>query len=194
MPKKTTGNIRKKIVDAALSLAAEKGWEAVNMRDIADQTGLKLHELYEYVEDRFDILAAYGRIIDRTVMESCGEKPADTSPRDHLFDLLMERFDILNENRDAVCSVLSSFRCDPKQAVIGLPHLGKSMTRMLEAANINTAGFRGALKVTGLCALYLKTLRVWMRDDSPDMAKTMAELDKNLEKAEQWSLSFRITP
>ena len=190
MPKKTTGNVREKIVTETLALAAEKGWPSVNMRDIADKSGLKLHELYEYVEDRTDILAAYGRMIDKQALENCGTITDNTSPRDHLFDMLMERFDMLNENRAAVLSILQSFRCDPKQAVIGLPHIGKSMTRMLEAAAIDTTGLRGAATVTALCALYLKTLRTWVNDDSPDMARTMAELDKNLGRAERWATAF----
>jgi hypothetical protein len=35
-----------------------------------------------------------------------------------------------------------------------------------------------------LTALYLYTVRTWIEDDSEDMAKTMAALDKNLERAE----------
>ncbi len=61
---------------------------------------------------------------------------------------------------------------------------------MLEAAGIDTGGYKGAIKIAGLTALYLKTLKTWREDDSEDMAKTMAELDKNLERSEQWAGSF----
>ena len=49
----------------------------------------------------------------------------------------MERFDILNEERDSdVISILQSFKDDPKQAVlISLPHLSQ--------INDACAGFRG---------------------------------------------------
>ena len=51
---------------------------------------------------------------------------------------------------------------------------------MLEAARLSTTGLRGALRVKALGLAYLATLRVFLRDDSPDMAATMAALDRNL--------------
>jgi hypothetical protein len=33
--------------------------------------------------------------------------------------------------------------------------------------------------------IYLSTLRVWLRDDSTDMAKAMAHLDQRLRQAER---------
>jgi hypothetical protein len=96
----------------------------------------------------------------------------------------MERFDVLSEHRDAVISILSSFRTDPKEAIISLPHLARSMTWMMEAAGLDTSGFKGAARVTGLTLLYANVLRVWIKDDSEDQAKTMAALDKNLDRAE----------
>ena len=187
MAKKSAKTIKDKTVNAALSLAAEQGWQHVSLNDIARKSGLALQEIFEHFEDRFDILAVYGRRIDHQVMQDAALEDPDLSPRDKLFDLTMARFDVLNQNRDGVIAILRSFRRDPKQAVISLPHLGRSMSWMLEAAGISTAGIRGAVKIAGLKVIYCKTLWTWMKDDSPDMAKTMAALDKNLGRAEQWA-------
>ncbi len=196
MVKKATKNIKEKAVKAALKLAAEKGWENVTLHNIAEEIKAPLHELHEYFEDRFDVLTAYSRMIDRKVLENAGTPTGtpgqETPPRDNLFDVLMERFDILNENREGTIALLRSCRCDPKQAIISLPHLGRSMSWMLDAAGIATTGLSGALKIAGLTGLYLKTLRTWMEDDSPDMAKTMAALDQNLNHAEQFGNTLNI--
>ena len=56
---------------------------------------------------------------------------------------------------------------------------------MLEIANIKTTGIVGALRVKGLAAVWLATLRAWRHDESPDMAATMAALDRNLGHAER---------
>ena len=148
--------------------------------------------LYDYFDDRNDILSAYGRILDKQVLENIGAPDQDLSPRDRLFDLMMERFDVLNENRAAIVSILNAFRFDPKQAVISLPHLGRSMSWMLEAAGLETGGIKGAAKVLGLTALYLKVLRTWKDDDTEDMSATMAALDKSLSHAEEWAGRFGI--
>ena len=42
-------------------------------------------------------------------------------------------------------------------------------------------------------AVYLQTFRVWLDDDTPDMARTLAELDRRLQQAEtaaRWFAGF----
>ncbi len=55
---------------------------------------------------------------------------------------------------------------------------------MLEAARLSPEGLAGEVRVRGLVALYLATLRVWLRDESADMSKTMATLDGYLRRIE----------
>ena len=184
--------LKEQAVAAALDLASRMGWEMVTMTDIADKAHTSLAELSEIFDDKTDILAAYGRRIDKTVLERAGDADPSMPERDRLFDLLMERFDVLNENREAVLSIHKSFASDPKQAVISLPHLGRSMAWMLEAAGIETSGVKGAARVTGLAFVYLNALRHWSRDDSADLSKTMAALDKSLSRAERWANSFML--
>ncbi len=173
------------IVERALEMAATQGWAELSLRDIAEGADLSLAQLHELFEDKTDILVALGRRIDRRVLENMGDVDPEISPRDHLFDILMERFDVLNDYRAGLLAVLDSFKCDPKQAVISMPHLCRSMTWMLEAAGVETTGIRGALKVTGMTGVYLNVLRVWREDESADLSKTMAALDKDLGRAER---------
>ncbi len=97
----------------------------------------------------------------------------------------MERFDIINNNRDAVLSILKSFKSDPKQMIISLPHLGKSMMHVLTMSGVNTSGLCGMTQVTGLIGVYLYALKTWKDDESADLSKTMAAVDKALDIAEQ---------
>ena len=57
---------------------------------------------------------------------------------------------------------------------------------MLEAADISTGGWRGAVAVRLTAAAYLSAMRVWQRDDTPDLAHTMAALDVRLRRIESW--------
>lgn len=178
-------DIRVQAIEAALSLAVEQGWEDVTLRDVAARSGVSLEELREHFEDRADILCALGRMIDKSVLAHVSVDPdEESSVRERLFDLLMDRFEALNAYRVGVKSVLRSFRFDPKQIVISLPHVCRSMSWMLEAAGADTAGISGAAKVAGLTGIYIKVLRVWAEDESPDLPKTMAALDRALGRAE----------
>jgi hypothetical protein len=64
---------------------------------------------------------------------------------------------------------------------------------MLEAADIPTGGVRGAIAVKLATAAYLSAMRVWQRDDSPDLARTMASLDARLRRIERWLAATRST-
>ncbi len=185
MVKKADIDIKGVIVDKAMALAENQGWGRVMMSDIAREAGLSMPELFDIVLDKFDILALLGRQIDRRVLSGMGEPDPALSERDLLFDILMERFEILNDYRGGILAVLESIRFDPKQALVSCPHLCRSMTWMLEAAGIETSGVRGAVRVAGFTGIYLKTLRVWASDESADLAKVMAALDKDLGRAER---------
>ncbi len=176
-------SLKDKVVTAMLTLAAQQPWNMISFEDITVEAGVDNREALEYFDDKNDVLAAYGRLVDRKVLENASAA-TDEPCRDKLFDLLMERFDVLNEDRDAMLSILQGFRGDPKEAVLSFPHLGRSMSRTLEAAGIETNGISGCVKVTGLIGIYLYTVRVWKADDSADMAQTMAALDKALDRTE----------
>lgn len=191
-PKAPAAPLKERAVLAALDLAARMGWDMITMTDIADKAHVSLAELADVFDDKSDILVAYGRMIDKRVLETCADPDPSMAERERLFEILMERFDVINDNREAVVSILKSFAPDPKQAVISLPHLGRSMSWMLEAAGIETNGIKGAIRVAGLTIVYLNAVRHWMGDDSADLAKTMAALDRSLGRAEQCANTFML--
>ncbi|MDB5492122.1 MAG: bacterial regulatory s, tetR family protein [Micavibrio sp.] len=181
--KKTAMPSRATALRAALNLAAKHEWSAIVMGDIAAECGCTPAELQKIFKDKNEVLIAYGEQLDRKVAENVYID--DASPeRDRLFDVIMERFDILNEDRAAILSIAKSFCTDPRGALSGLPHLGQSMTSMLDIAKIKGAGPRGIVTALGLTGVYLYALKVWRDDEKPDMGKTMAALDKALGHAE----------
>ncbi len=189
-PKSSSGkhvaDPRQAVVDAALRQAAARDWINVGLSDIALDAGIGMGELARMFGGREDILAAYARRLDGDVLESVGDAPAQAgSARDGLFDILMERFDRMNRDRAAVKSIIGSVRGDPKQLVIALPDLGRSMVWMLEACGLETVGWRGALRVAGLSAIYARALYAWLDDDSADLSKVMAVLDQTLARGER---------
>ncbi len=54
---------------------------------------------------------------------------------------------------------------------------------MLQAAGVSTTGLRGELRVRGLIAVWLWTMRAFERDETEDLAPTMAALDIALGRA-----------
>lgn len=181
------------IVVETLALAAQEGWGNLTFSRIAEHTGVTLFDLRTHFDDKMDILSAFGRMVDRIVLKNMESDKTELSPRERLFDVLMERFDVLNVHREGIISVLESFQCDPKQVVISLPHLCHSMSWMCEAAGVEVKGASGGVKITALTIIYINILRFWIKDESPDLSKTMAVLDQSLDRAERWGRTFGVS-
>ena len=178
-----TGDPRRHAIETALSLAAEKGWRDLALADIADQAGLSLAELYALFPSKAAILEAFTRDVDKAVLAEA-EKPEGPA-KDRLFDVLMRRLDKLDPYKAGLSRIAEDSARDPLAVACGLGRLGRSMAAMLEAAGISAGGLRGLVRVKGLSMIYLGALRAWLRDDSPDKAKTMAALDRSLGRADR---------
>ena len=173
---------RDQIIDAALKLALERGWRRLAMTEIADAAGLTKAELSRQFSSKPAILNGFQRRTDNAVL-ALG--PADgSSTSDRLFDVLMRRFDALQPHRDAIRVIVRDIACDPLAALCQGPHVMCSMASMLEAAGLKVGGIGGAVRTKGLAVIYMRTLCVWMDDDSADQSKTMAVLDRGLARAE----------
>lgn len=178
---KTEASARDRLVDAALVLAERQGWRRTGLAEIAAEAGLSLAETYDAVPSKLALLAAFHRRIDRAALAQAGD--AEAPPRDRLFDALMRRFDALAPHRPALRAILRDSRGDPA-LLLGAAALVHSMAWMLEAAGIPASGLRGGVRAPLLSGLYLLVLRVFLDDDSTDLAKTMAALDRQLRRSE----------
>jgi AcrR family transcriptional regulator len=171
------------IIKTTLGLAATGHWTSSGLRDIAEAADVSLAELHTLYPSKTAILKAYFDSVDASVIGTKFVFGEEDGPRDRLFDVLMRRFDTLSEDRDGVIAILDALRRDPITALCLSSGLPGSMRWMLETGGIKATGLSGRLIVKGLSAVWLATLRVWMSDDSEDMARTMSALDKNLHRA-----------
>lgn len=170
-----------RLIQSALLLAGNMSWSDVSMHDIAYNANVEMDNVNALFHDKDDIICAYTRQVDLKVKANLTGAFGDSdTQRDQLFDIIMERFDVLNENRAGVISIVNALTLDPLSGLNSLPNLCQSTTFMARLSGMNTDGWKGALRVTALCGVYLNALRTWVSDDTPDMAATMASVDKGL--------------
>ena len=173
-----------KIVAAAMAAAAETGWSAMTLADVAARAEVDLAVVSRHFGSKPAILDGLSRMTDAAMLAGGPTDPADP-PRDRLFDAIMRRFDVLTAHRAGVLAVMKALGRDPVLAASRLPGLARSMRWTLELADLPPQGPLGEIRIRGLGLLYLVVLRDWLGDDSPDLARTMAALDKRLNQAEQ---------
>jgi AcrR family transcriptional regulator len=179
------------VLDAFLALIAERDYAQVTLRDVAAAADLGLADLYRLYPDKVALAAAFMARIDAAVLADTPRQadPEETA-RDRLFDVMMRRYDALRPHRDALRALRRAGTRDPLLALALGPALRRSMSAMLEAASLSSDGFSGALRQNGLLAVHYAVSRVFDKDDSADLSKTMAALDNRLKTAERWSQLF----
>ena len=183
-----------RLIDAALRLIEQQGWRRLAMASVAAEAGLPILSVYRTFPSRWAILCGFSRRIDEAVLAVPLDSGPDERPRDRVFDLLMRRFDALQPYRGALEVLSRELPADPVAALATGAGLLRSMSWMLETAGVATHGLGGAVAVKLTSAAYMATVRVWLRDDTPDLAPTMAALDRRLRGVERWLGGGRQAP
>jgi AcrR family transcriptional regulator len=174
---------RDSIIDAMMGLVASRGLARISLDDIAEEAGISPAELRDIYDGKLAILADFSRRIDRVMLD---EGPAEgDSARDRLFEISMRRFDALAPYKDAVRNIIRAARYDPGLACFAHRGATRSAKSMLAAADAEKSGLFGALSGQGLVLVQGEALRMWLNDDDPGLARTMAELDRALGRGEQ---------
>ena len=179
-------DMRGKIVEALMELAAERRFEDISVRDVCKQAGVTLADFRDSFPSKGAVLAGLSRRIDRAVLAQHGEEVADESPRERLFDILMRRLEAMAPYRDGLREVTAYLRRDPSAALAMNHVVMSSMRFMLEAAGIDAPeGASEIVKLQGLALAWARIIHVWLDDDDPALSKTMAELDRVLTRGER---------
>ena len=192
--RKPSGDSAADLRAALLHLIATQGWRDLSLADIAAEAGLDMATTHGIYPTKAAILLALARQSDHDILTSLTDDPLEGGPKDRLFDLVMRRFDRLQQHRDAYLTLLRELPQTPFEAACLSRQVRRSMGLMLETAGISTSGLRGLVRVQGLVAIYLAGLHAWRRDDSEDLAKTMAEIDKRLGQAVRITEMFAARP
>lgn len=182
-----TVDLRQRAEEALLQLIAAEGWPAATLTKTARNAGLDLADLMETAPTLFDLLESFGQRMDRAAIRTTEAEGGSQAVRDRLFDLVMARFDAMLPHRSGVRALARAARTDPGLAGFFAARLPGSMARLLDAAGVPVTGVAGCARVHAFGLLYLSVARVFLDDDSADLAATMAALDKALERAEQWA-------
>lgn len=182
------------LIGAAFAQAAELGWRRVSVAEAARAAGLPFARARARFPGRAALLLRFGRIADAAAL---AELPGEGSVRDQLFDLIMRRIDVFQAHRAGVLALLRALPCEPPTAVLLACATRRSLRWLAQAAGVELNGLSGELKLRGLVAVWLWTLRAWERDESTDLSATMAALDTALGRAEQaarWLRGRRVAP
>ena len=181
----STDSIRDKVVQSALKISAAEGWNAVSPASIAEDTRVPLGQIIALGPSRARIAALVLNRIDECVLNQVQAIDMADTAKDRLFEVMMMRFDALQADREGIVALVRYGQRRPVEFMCLAPNVLHSMALMLSAAGLGAAGIFGAIRAKALAGAYTITPRVWLKDESSDMAQTMSALDKALGQLER---------
>jgi AcrR family transcriptional regulator len=179
------------LTQALFRVIAAHGWRGVTATRLAEASGVPSGELVRRFPSRLGLLRLFAdQVMDEVVQ---GTVPGQGgTPRDRLFDVLMRGIDALAPYKAGMRRLMVEMYTDAVLFGAMAPLFQRGMERMLDAAEIDSAGLQGRLRAAGLTLVWIRIVNVWSKDESEELGPTMAALDRALERAEQAARSFGL--
>jgi AcrR family transcriptional regulator len=182
---KPAGAPRDAIVEALMRLLARREFAEVSISDIAREAGVSLADFRDCFPSKGAALAGFSRKIDRKVLDGPSDLHDAGPARDRLYEVLRRRLEAMAPYRDALAAILRWALSDPLALSALNREVVNSMRFMLEAADIDSEGAVGALKLQGLAFAWARVLNAWRQDDC-GISDALSALDRELDRGEKF--------
>ena len=171
-----------KLAETTLLILNKKSWNSIKLEEICKKSKINKKKLQRKIDSKLDLLSNINRYFDLQLTNT--SKTVDqSSHKDMIFELMMLRFDILQNYRKSIIRIFNAFKRKPQELLLLLPSFIESMVVITRMAKIPINGLKGNLKIKGLLVIYFLSFLVWTKDNCDSLEKTMKSLDNYLNNA-----------
>jgi len=132
----TSGQLvrRTKIIEEVIGLIADVGADAVQMRDVAQRSGVALATVYRYFRSKEHLLAAaledWQKRLTRRVLAA--SMPADEDPLPGVLDYLRRAQRAFHRNPNMTALMLQTMRSADPEAKAAIDHMNRTNEEMFD--------------------------------------------------------------
>ena len=165
---------------------ASDGWQSIDLEKLSHECDFDVLNVTGGIRNKVDLLVAFSAFIDTTVNQSIdADLKDDQIPvRERLLEALLIRFEALAPYKAGVIKLMKTFPPNPAFVVIGSKSLKLSMEATLTTVGLEAKGIQGAIRVKGLCMIFMSGVCAWAKDNSEDLSATTRILDERLKQTE----------
>ncbi len=176
-----------RIVDEAIALAEETGWENVRLRHVAARLDVSLTEVAAHYRDLDAIADAWLDRARLSLVVAPGGADDDLDPPARIYAHLMQWFDALAPHREVTVQMLKAklWPFHPHHFVPMVFNLSRTVLWLRDAAGLDAEAPRREVEEVALTWLFLATLAVWSRDDTLGQERTRRFLRGRLRDADR---------
>jgi AcrR family transcriptional regulator len=175
-------SLRDRIVDTAIDLAEQEGWEELRLRKVAERCGVPLTDV---LSEFRDIDAVANAWFERTLAAMLqppepGFQGRPASERVHT--VMMRWFEATAAHRRLTGEMIRTklYTSHPHHWVPMVFSLSRLIHWVREAALLDASGRQRQAEEIGLTLVFLRTLREWLRDATPGHQHTRRYLARRL--------------
>ncbi len=179
---------RVQIVDMVMSMAAQRGWAAVEFDDVAASMRLSPMQLEKFCPDKQGFIKLLAQEVADLYAENIPSSDVQENVHDRLFEATMALFDIMSPWKSGISSIIKSW---PKQDLFVPLHASRFLIKLSALILDKSRIAANPLRNAGLSFVLLSVLRTWARDKSEDLGSTMAILNQRLTQAAQFAETLR---
>ena len=177
-------SLQKQIIEAVQNHIPFDGWSAASLKMAAADCGVSEAELNAlFPAGIADAIAAYGDYADEQMLTAFADRhhKDETSMPVHLKirTLILIRLEQAAPHKEVVRRTLAVL-ARPRNAKLAAQMLYNTVDRMWRAAGDTSTDYNFYTKRATLSAVYSATLLAFLADNTEDMAKTTAFLDRRL--------------
>lgn len=175
---------RQQILDQALALASEIGWESLTLRQIATALEVPLAEIYPHFAQKDDLVEAWFDRADQALLEQVPNTTWDAlPPKERIERAVFCWLDALAKHRELTGQMLL-YKFEPGHIHLqlgGLLRISRTVQWFREAAGLKASHLHRITQELVLSSLYLATFAYWLRDSSEGQHKSRAFFRRKLD-------------
>lgn len=188
---KKKGDQKVVYIKRAFMLIEEIGWENFSLEKLARKELIKTEDLNLFFSDKNQLIECFSEMIDEQVIKEIDLAEFNqNSVKDNIFELIMLRFEKLDPYKKSLTILLKELKYKPRVLNKLTKKIFNSLDLFLEISNAKSNYVFDFFKLNIMFIIYGYTFKIWLEDDTKDMAKTMAEVDKWLSEAEIYAKKF----
>lgn len=189
----TTGSaggrrLEERIVDCALDLAEEVGWDGVRLYRVAERLGVPLGRVRAHYRDLDAVADAWLARADGAMLARCEDAGfAELVPRERLHAAITRWLEALAGHRRVTGQIFRAklYPGHPHHNVALVMWLSRTVQWLREAALLEAGGRRRQVEEIGLTWLFVATVALWLRDSSDNQERTRRFLGRRLGEADR---------
>jgi hypothetical protein len=180
-----TNNREHDLIKEAFVVIERVGWDKFSLLDLLKKEKITEKEVNSFFKNKSDVIDKFSIMIDSVVESKINiDDFRISSKKDNLFELIMIRLEEMKIYKKSLKKIIESAKKKPILLSRISNNVMNTMDFYLELTSCYNDTPIDFLKKNTLFFIYSFAFRTWLKDETDDLASTMAELDRLLTMSE----------